>query len=111
MQQGARFIRYGYLMLAEASRRWTNRGLGKYSPKNKWERRIVTDVFLLHARHLLDFLAPRQAAKPDDVIAQHFAPDLGVFSTPPPRGPDNRRLAKSNRQAPIACDVQAHGHD
>jgi hypothetical protein len=74
LQQGARFIRYEYRMLAEASRRWTDLGLDNYSLRNKWERRLVLDLFLLHARNLLDFLAPRPTVGPEDVIAPHFAP-------------------------------------
>jgi hypothetical protein len=74
LQQGARFIRYEYLMLAEACRRWTDHGLSDYSRTNKWERRLVTDVFLLHSRNLLDFLSPRKHHRAQDVIAPHFTP-------------------------------------
>lgn len=73
LEEGARLVTYEYLMLVEAGRRWSDQSLREYSKSAKWEHRIVTDVFLLHARNLLDFLVPRASAKSRDVVAQHYA--------------------------------------
>ena len=73
LRAGAGFIRYEFLMLARAAQLWRDRGLAKDSKTTKWERRMVTDVFLLHARNLIDFLAPRANARRRDVLARHYS--------------------------------------
>lgn len=60
-------------MLAEAARLW-NSGLQHGSRANRTERRMVTEVFLLHARNLLDFVAPRPTSRSADVLAEHYEP-------------------------------------
>ena len=73
LQEGAGFISYEYLMLAEAARLWVNQGLSEYSSAVKLKRRMATDVFLLHARNLINFLSPTESAKMnDDVVATDY---------------------------------------
>jgi hypothetical protein len=71
LRAGAKLIEYELAMLAEAARLWTD-GLAEYSRPNKMQRRIVTDVFLLHARNLLDFVSPRPNPRSTDVLAEHY---------------------------------------
>lgn len=74
LRDGAGFVRYEFQMLTKAAEIWRAKDLGTYSKSNKWERRRITDVFLLHARNLLDFFAPRSSARPADVGAKHYNP-------------------------------------
>jgi len=74
LRDGAGFVRYEFQMLTKAAEIWKAKNLGTYSKSNKWERRRTTDVFLLHARNLLDFFAPRKSAREADVEAKHYDP-------------------------------------
>lgn len=74
LQDGAGFVRYEFQMLTKAAEIWRANDLSTYSKENKWERRRITDVFLLHGRNLLDFFAPRDSAQPADVVARHYDP-------------------------------------
>lgn len=73
LREGAKLIGYELAMLAEAARLW-NSGLQHDSKANRAERRMVTEVFLLHARNLLDFVAPRPTSRSTDVLAEHYEP-------------------------------------
>jgi hypothetical protein len=46
LKEGAGFIKYEYLMLAEAARLLVDQGSSGDSPATKWRRRMATDVFL-----------------------------------------------------------------
>lgn len=74
LREGAGFIRYEYLMLAEATRIWVDQGLSEASRATRLKSRMITDVSLLHARNLIDFIAPTASAKPKDVMAKHYNP-------------------------------------
>jgi D-tyrosyl-tRNA(Tyr) deacylase len=72
LEDGARFIRFEYQMLDRAAQIWRDKRLNTHSKSNKWERRRVTEVFLLHMRNLMDFMAPRPSLQPGDVVATHY---------------------------------------
>lgn len=58
-------------MLTEATRLWTG-DLSTANRTHKMQLRVATDVFLIHARNLLDFFAPRPTSRPTDVQAGHY---------------------------------------
>jgi hypothetical protein len=72
LKRGAGLIRYEYLMLARVAQVWMEEDLGTYSRATKWRTRMITDAFLLHARNLIDFVAPATSARPGDVVATHY---------------------------------------
>lgn len=69
-------VKYEFDMLE-----WTYLRLSNDRASSKEEMNAYIECFLIHARNLTDFFAPRRSTQNDDVLANHFFDNSEVWKS------------------------------